>query len=371
VAFSNDRGRTWTKYAGNPVLDIGESEFRDPKVFWHEPTKRWVMTVSLAAARRLRFYGSSDLKQWALLSEFGPAGAKNKPNWECPDLFELAVVNEPGATKWVLKADMGSGSIAGGSGGEYFTGSFDGQTFTPESLESSWIDYGRDFYAPVSWSDIPKSDGRRIWIGWMNNWETCLVPTYPWRSAMSFSRELSLHRIDGKLRLCQGPVSEIKSLRGEGLVVRDAVLKSEATPLKIQGQQLEIVAEFETGSAREFGLRVLKGPGQETTVAYDSKTGSLIVDRTKSGVIDFHPAFAGRHAGPLMADKRTADKGRVRMHILVDRSSVEVFGNDGETTITDLVFPDPTSTGVELFASEGQVRLISCEVWSLASVWTK
>lgn len=221
IAFSNDRGRTWTKYEGNPVLDIGEADFRDPKVFWHTPTNRWVMVVSLAVQKKLRFYSSQNLKEWTLLSEFGPAGVKEKPNWECPDLFELSVENEPGQKRWVLEADMGSGSVAGGSGGEYFTGLFDGTTFTTDSLESQWVDYGRDFYAPVSWSGIPVSDGRRIWIGWMNNWETCLNPTYPWRSAMSVPREVTLRRIGGRLRMCQTPVRELQQLRTDSVTLSE------------------------------------------------------------------------------------------------------------------------------------------------------
>ncbi|MBI3866264.1 MAG: glycoside hydrolase family 32 protein [Planctomycetia bacterium] len=366
LAFSNDRGRTWTRYLGNPVLDIGESEFRDPKVFWQEPTKRWIMPVSLAVQKRLRFYGSPDLKQWTLLSEFGPAGVKEKLNWECPDLFELPIAEEAGGTRWVLKADMGSGAVAGGSGGEYFIGTFDGQTFTPDALESQWVDFGRDFYAPVSWSDVPASDGRRLWIGWMNNWETCLNPTYPWRSAMSVPREVTLRRIQGRLRLCQNPVAELKMLRGELTKVRDMQLKNSATPAAVKGQQFEIVAEFEVGSAREFGVHVLTGAGQMTIVGYDTRASELFVDRGKSGIVDFHKSFAGRHAGPLTVENR-----RVRLHIVVDRSSVEVFGNQGETAITDLVFPDAGSDGVEFYAREGDARLISCDIWPLASVWTK
>ena len=194
LAYSNDRGRTWKQYENNPVLDLEEPDFRDPKVFWHDATKRWIMLVSLAKEKVIVFYGSQDLKQWTELSRFGPAGVRNKPNWECPDLFELSVEGEPGKRLWVLEADMGSGSIAGGSGGEYFVGEFDGTRFRA-TQSAQWVDYGRDFYAPVSWSNIPEDDGRRIWIGWMNNWETCLIPTFPWRSCMSIPRSLSLRNV--------------------------------------------------------------------------------------------------------------------------------------------------------------------------------
>ncbi len=365
LAFSRDRGRTWTKYADNPVLDVGEADFRDPKVFWHAPTERWVMVVVLAVQKKVQFYGSTDLKAWTLLSEFGPAGVKDKPNWECPDLFELPIEGEPGQTRWVLEADMGSGAIAGGSGGEYFVGTFDGTRFVPDREESEWVDFGRDFYAPVSWSDIPAADGRRLWIGWMNNWETCLNPTYPWRSAMSVPRELTLRRIDGRLRLCQHPARELRSLRDQSWELRDKALDNEAFPLGLRGQQLEFVVELEAGTAAEFGLRVLKGEREETVIVFDAKANTLSVDRTRSGNVNFHPAFAGRHTGPLRLDAQR----RIRLHVLVDACSVEVFGNDGEMVVTDLVFPQPESRGVELFATGGTCRVISCEVYTLKSIW--
>lgn len=363
IAFSNDRGRTWTKYEGNPVLDIGEADFRDPKVFWHSPSRRWVMVVALAVQKKLQFYGSQNLKDWTLLSEFGPAGVPNKPNWECPDTFELPIENEPGRTRWVLEADMGGGAIAGGSGGEYFTGIFDGTRFVADSMESQWVDFGRDFYAPVSWSNIPASDGRRLWIGWMNNWETAMNPTSPWRSAMSIPRELTLRRIGGQLRLCQRPVRELQLLRTESTTLKNIVLKSEARTIGLRGQQLEVIAVFNPGDAKEFGLRVLKGTNQETVVGYDVKSASLFVDRSRSGNVDFHPAFPGRHRGPLMLD----DKGLIRLHVFVDASSVEVFGNDGETVVTDLVFPDATSAGAELYSLDGTCDLVECKVYRLRS----
>ncbi len=363
LAFSHDRGRTWTKFAGNPVLDLGEKEFRDPKVFWHEPTKRWVMAVSLAVKKRILFYASTDLKTWALLSEFGPAGVSAKANWECPDLFELPIENEPGKTHWVLKTDMGNGSVAGGSGGEYFTGTFDGKEFKADAIDSQWVDYGRDFYAPVTWSGMPANDGRRIWIGWMNNWETCLNPTQPWRSAMSIPRQLSLRRIDGKLRLCQKPVAELKTLRTKEIALKDLVLRNAVHPLSVKGQQLEIVLEVEPGSAKEVGLRVLKGAKGQTEIGYSAADKSLFVDRTRSGIVDFHPAFAGRHKGPMSV---LAD-GSIRLHLLVDASSVEVFGNDGEMAITDLVFPESGADQVELFAAGGEAKIRSLKVFPLKS----
>ena len=367
IAYSNDRGRTWTKYAGNPVLDIGEKDFRDPKVFWHEPTRAWVMVVSMAEQKRLRFYGSPNLKEWKLLSEFGPAGVANKANWECPDLFELPIRGENGASRWVLEADMGNGSVAGGSGGEYFTGEFDGTTFKADSKESQWVDYGRDFYAPVSWADIPKADGRRIWIGWMNNWETCLNPTKPWRSAMSVPRVLELARVDGKLRMVQTPVVELQSLRGPETRLTGKTLEGKAMAVGLRGQHLELEIEVDPGTATEVGVRVLKGKDEETTIRYQPMAKKLTVDRTRSGDVRFDQRFAGAYSAPLA----TTVAGTIKLRVLVDASSVEVFGNQGETALTNLVYPKQDSDGVELFASGGAARVVSCKAWPLRSIWTK
>jgi fructan beta-fructosidase len=165
--------------------------------------------------------------------------------------------------------------------------------------------------------------------------------------------------------MCQKPVRELEALRGEKREVPAATVK-DVLPVEVRGQQLEIVAEFEPGTATEFGFRVLKGDGQQTVVGYNTAAAEMFVDRRESGIVDFHPAFAGRHAGPL-----GTQNGRVRLRLLVDRSSVEVFGNHGETVITDLVFPDAASDRVEVFATGGECRLVSCEIWPLKSAWTK
>ena len=370
LAYSNDRGRTWTKYAKNPVLDVGEKDFRDPKVFWHAPSERWVMVVSLAAAKVLRFYTSKDLREWELASSFGPAGHPAKPNWECPDLFELPIDGEPGKTRWVLEADMGSGSIAGGSGGEYFAGTFDGREFRPdEPLDHvRWVDWGRDFYAPVSFSDIPAPDGRRIWIGWMNNWETCLLPTDPWRSAQSIPRVLSLRRVPGDgLRLVQRPVRELEALRSAPRRIEDRALTSEPLDLAsdgVCGTTLEISARIRIDAADEVAVEVRRGAGETTVIAYDATKQELSIDRRRSGNVAFHPAFAGKHAAPL-----AITGGRLELRIFVDASSVEVFADDGLVAITDRIFPAPASDGVSAWAKGGAATIERLDAWTLRSIW--
>ncbi|MDQ0716826.1 fructan beta-fructosidase [Streptomyces luteogriseus] len=691
LAYSTDRGRTWTKYQGNPVIDIGSKEFRDPKVQWYEPTKSWLMTVSLSTEHKVRFYSSKNLKDWHLLSEFGPAGATGGV-WECPDLFPLAVDGDKDNIKWVLVVNINPGGIAGGSAAQYFLGDFDGKKFTaedkgtytpptgtvmqdfentdfgawtttgtafgagpaagqgtvdgfdgkglansfhggdattgiltspeftvdsrylnfkvgggrhphepgtlleqgdppagtvladfeggsygdwtttgqafgsapatgtlpdqqevsgfrggglvnsylngdsatgtltspeftldkdyvnflvgggnhptgsdhptavellvdgqvvrsttgkdgealnwaswnvkdlagkkariqivddntggwghinvdhimlsdaeaqPVSQETSvnlvvdgrivrsatgansetldwasfdlrpyagkkariqivdlntagwghiladrftaadapaesavqradWADYGKDYYAAVSWENAP--GGKRYMIGWMNNWDySGAIPTKPWRGAQSIPREMALRTIDGRIRLTSKPVGSLESLRQSGPPTASGVtVESTTQPLigpAAQGKALDIEATFSLEDAERFGLKVRTGAGgEETVIGYDTTTQELYVDRTRSGAVDFNSTFPGVQTAPLKAEN-----GKVKLRILVDWSSVEVFGGSGEAVITDQIFPDPAAQGVQVFAENGSVRLDRARVWHLDS----
>ncbi len=375
LAFSNDKGRTWAKYPGNPVLDLNGGDFRDPKVQWHAPTGRWLMTVALSAERKIRFYGSANLKHWNLLSEFGPAGSTTGV-WECPDLFELPVQGTR-ERRWVLVVNTSSGSIAGGSGAQYFIGRFDDQRFTHEApagkpsshpASALWVDYGKDFYAAVSWNDIPKSDGRRLWLGWMSNGQYGQnVPTSPWRSMMSIPRELGLRQTPGGIRLVQAPVRELQRLRGghsrfSGGDVAQANAWLARHP--VEGQQLEIRFELEPGTDGPAGVHVLKGPGEQTDVGVDPDRRIAFVDRRKSGKVDFNRDFPGIHEARLAPDEQ-----RTKLHIFADASSLEVFVNDGERVFTDLVFPSPDSRRLQFFDAESGARVRHLDIWLLKSVW--
>jgi fructan beta-fructosidase len=687
LAYSLDRGRTWTKYSGNPVIDIGSNNFRDPKVQWYAPTKSWLMTVSLSDQHKVRFYSSKNLKDWSLLSEFGPAGATGGV-WECPDLFPLPVDGNKDHVKWVLVVNINPGGIAGGSGAQYFVGDFDGTSFTsedagsytppsgtvlqdfehgygawsatgdafgtapasgtlegqqtvsgflgaglvnsfrnfdagtgtltspsftvdkpylnflvgggnhpfvegagdgtpppgitiadfegdtygpgwtatgafagagplteslpgsqgakvldtfaggqgdpgtgvitsphftlskkyvdfligggnhpwggadptsvnlvvdgavvktatgknsgsmewvnwdvsgyagkdayidvvdshsggdwghifvdqiglsdelatPADLQTSvnlvvgsangsdsesldwaswnlaglqgkqakiqvvdhntggwghlladqftladapaltavqrarWVDYGKDYYAAVTWENAKR--GERDQIGWMNNWDYANdIPTFPWRSAMSVPRELSLQTLEGKVRLVAQPVEKLRSLRvGDAVVARRVTIPTGSQPLAGgagNGKALDITADFTTGSAREFGLKVRAGNGQQTVIGYDAGSQRVYVDRTKSGVSNFSSSFAGVQSAPLRAVN-----GKVHLRVLVDWSSVEVFGGSGQSVITDQIFPDASSQGVELFAEGGTARLDALKLWHLGSYRT-
>ncbi|MFF9817753.1 GH32 C-terminal domain-containing protein [Streptomyces sp. NPDC014006] len=695
LAYSTDRGRTWTKYQGNPVIDIGSTEFRDPKVQWYAPTKSWLMTVSLSTEHKVRFYSSKNLRDWNQLSEFGPAGATGGV-WECPDLFPLAVDGDENNIKWVLVVNINPGGIAGGSAAQYFIGDFDGRKFTaedkgtytppagqvvqdfesgdfgawtttgtafgqapaagaldgqgtvdgydgkglansfhagdaatgtltspeftvagpylnfeigggrhphepgtvmeqgpppagtvladfeggtygdwtktgdafgtapatstlpdqqevsgflgnglvdtylngdattgtltspeftidknhinfligggnhpagsanptalellvdgqvvrsatgkdaealnwsswdvgdlagkkaqirivddntggwghlnvdhimlsdtkaqPVSQETSvnlivdgevvrsatgsnsetldwasfdlhpylgkkaqiqvvdmntagwghimadqfteadkpaksvvqradWADYGKDYYAAVSWEDAP--GGKRYMVGWMNNWDYGgAIPTSPWRGAQSVPREMALRTVNGRIRLTSTPVRSLESLREKRpATAADVTVNGTSKPLigpAAKGKALDIEATFSLEDAERFGLKVRTGArGEETVIGYDTTTQELYVDRTRSGAVDFNSTFPGAQRAPLQARN-----GKVKLRILVDWSSVEVFGGRGEAVITDQIFPDPDSQGVQVFAENGSVKLDRARVWQLDS----
>ena len=329
LAYSNNRGRTWTKYASNPVVDLGLKDFRDPKVFWHAPTSRWVMATVLADQHKVRLFASPDLKRWDTLSDFGPAGATGGV-WECPDLFALPVDGNAADVRWVLDVDINPGGVAGGSGGQYFVGSFDGTRFVNENPPTMtlWADYGKDFYATISFSDIPPTDGRRIWMAWISNWQYAnQEPTVIWRGAQSVPRELALRRLPEGIRLVQQPIAELRSLRTPA----SPIAITEPTPLP---PSAEIDLEIERGAFRQAGIRLYNNAGEEVIVGVTASPLEVFVDRRSSRLAPTHREYPGRHAGPV----RWRD-GKVMLHVLFDRSVIEVFANDGETVVTDRVFP--------------------------------
>lgn len=363
IAYSADRGRTWTKYADNPVIRNAElPDFRDPKVFWHAPTERWVMVV--AAGQSIRFYTSPDLKAWSFVSAFHDPHPPTRSVWECPDLFPLSVDGTPDETRWVLFLSYGTDA---GWTMQYFVGEFDGTTFQVEEIGEAphGIEYGSDCYAAQSCADVPPSDGRRLLFGWMGNWAySRLAPTGEWQGAMTIPRELRLRRLGDRIHLIQQPTSELQTLRGRAWGWLDERVSPGTNLLaEVRGARLEIIATLGIAHAQEFGIRVRVGDGEHTVIGYRVDTARLFVDRSQSGIVDFESRFAARHEAPL---EPTA--GQVTLHIFVDQSSVEVFGGAGEVAITNLIFPKPGSDGVELYAIGGDVTVQSLAVYSLGSV---
>ncbi len=370
IAYSNDKGRTWTKYSENPVIpNPGLSDFRDPKVFWHEDSQKWVMV--LAAGDRIKIYTSTNLKQWTFASDFGQGQGSHGGVWECPDLFQLPVDGSSTQKKWVLQISLGNGAAAGGSGMQYFVGTFNGTTFVNDNDASKvlWTDYGKDFYAAVSWSDIPASDGRRIWLGWMSNWQYANdVPTSPWRSAMTIPRTLELKTLSEGIRLVQTPVTELQSIRGAVNTWTNKTITPTSSNLLtgVTGDAVEINAEFDVSgsTATEFGFNVRKGGSQYTKIAYDKNTAQLSIDRTNSGNVSFNPTFTGKHNATMQPVN-----GKIKLRIFVDRSSVEVFGNDGQKVLTDIILPNLSSKDLEVYAVNGSAKINSLTVHKLNKVW--
>ncbi|HEY0827646.1 MAG TPA: GH32 C-terminal domain-containing protein [Bacilli bacterium] len=367
LAYSNDKGRTWTKYSGNPVITMpaGLTVFRDPKVFWHSGSSKWVMVIS--AGDRVRIYTSTNLKTWTYASEFGSTHGSHAGTWECPDLFQLSVDGSSTNKKWVLAVSISNGAPAGGSGMQYFVGQFSGTAFTNDNTASTvlWADHGADFYAGVSFNDIPSSDGRRLWLAWMNNWDYGQsIPTSVWRSSLTIPREVKLTDISGTgVRMTQTPISELSTLRGTSSSWTNQNISPGSNLLSsITGTSLEIVAEFttNTATATEFGFKVRKGGNNYTTIAYDKTNSKLFVNRTSSGESGFYSTFAARHE-VLMAPV----SNKVKLRIFVDRSSVEVLGNDGKASMTEQIFPDLSSVGLELYSIGGDVTLNSLTVYQL------
>lgn len=371
LAYSLDGGETFTKYGGNPVLEFGDPDFRDPNVSWNEEMGKWLMVAALPTQHKVHFYQSDNLKDWEYLSDFGPAGATGGI-WECPDFFQLPVNGDPENQKWVLHVDMNPGSVAGGSGSQYFVGEWDGNSFTPdvEFMETAphWVDYGTDFYAAISWNNIPEEDGRQLWVGWMNNWNYANdIPTDPWRSAMSIPRSIHLESDDGSYRLVQKPVESLKQLREDPVRRENLALNSETISLsgrEISGKAFEMMVEIDPGNAQTVGLNVRTGESQETVIGFDAANSSVFLDRSNSGQSDFNEEFAKRNDAPV-----ELENGRLRLHVFVDWSSVEVFVNDGRRVITNRIFPDPESTGISAFSEGGSATITNLEFWPLATIW--
>jgi levanase/fructan beta-fructosidase len=376
LAYSVDEGRTWTKYAGNPVLDRASAEFRDPKVFWYDGGAGgyWVMVAVEAVQRQAVLYKSSDLKTWEYLSTFGPANATGGV-WECPDLFELPVDGNPEDTKWVLIVNINPGGIAGGSAGQYFLGEFDGVTFRSGTTvtegfqgddsrmrEYGWLDWGRDYYAAVSFSNVP--DSRRLMIGWMNNWDYAReTPTGHWRSAMSLPREVTLTRVDGRVVLRQEAVCPLGTSGAPALRLGPQLLAPGVLELPVPASMARIDVEFEPGTAASVGLMLragegqASGDGQRTLLKYDVAKGVLSLDRRASGTVDFHPTFASVESAPV-----PLVNGRLRLRVYLDSCSVEVFAQDGLATVTDLVFPAEAGTALAVFAEGEGAHLVEFAV---------
>ena len=326
LAASTDGGRSFVKHPGNPVLDLGMTDFRDPKLFWHAPTARWIMVVAFSTENRAALFASPDLKSWSLLSHIGPFDTPGEL-WECPDLIELPI--EGGGTGWLFKVDLIRRTDRPGSGTLVVAGVFEGTSFTPEVDGAGrpilgWADWGADFYAAISWANVPAEDGRCLWIGWMNCHDyAAQTPTAPWRGAMTVPRALSLRRIDGALRLVQRPIAELARLRG-------AAVSAGAQGWRWDRCAFE--AELRVNLAVPgFALHLEDGAGGRVVIHHDAERQMLLVDRAGAGggVLDAHPAFAAPMSAPI-----DPARGRLDLRLLADSCSLEIFADDGAVVLT-------------------------------------
>ena len=374
LAVSRDEGTTWKKYSGNPVIDPGLKSFRDPKVFWHEASKKWVMVVALPDGHKVRFYSSSNLIKWELAGEFGPAGAV-KGEWECPDVFELPVYDTQGnldGSRWLLSVNINPGGVAGGSGDQYFVGKFDGKTFTEDHPGSAphWVDWGKDFYASTSFSNTGNENLERTWIAWMSNWiYASKLPALPGRGEMTMARHLYFQEpppyppptpSQEPLQLVQKPVlglaADKKYLALFGAPAFQTVQKANEriTSKKLSGGVYRLRFTLDPGDASQAGVRLRRNTNnpnedatEETVIGIDTAKNQIFVDRSHSGKTDWSPDFSTRMAAPL---KHNLAEG-IAMEIVVDSNSVEVFAEDGETVLTALVYPSATSQGLAFYST--------------------
>lgn len=370
LAVSQDRGRTWQRFAGNPVLDVGLPEFRDPSVSWSEENHAWLMAVSLPNEHQVAFFTSPNLKQWSRLSTFGPAGITNQHNpkaqWECPDLLHIPADSGKGPGTWALKVGMNPGSPQGGSGEQYFLGNFDGRTFTPSTLPGAhgWTDYGKDSYCAISYNNLPQTEQPTL-IGWMDNWQYAdKLPTIPWRGQMTLPRRVTWLTDSAGQSLKQDPV--VAPLRiGKPTDISRTLKPDQALTLPSLTVPAELTLNIQPNNAQTTGLRLYSDFDHYTEIAYNLTTHQLYTDRTHSlEAATAPPDFLARTEAP------TAPTRPYDLHIILDRSSIEVFAQDGTIAMTTLVLPSTTKLRVELFTrGNTQPTQITGKSWQLQPIW--
>ena len=338
IAYSLDNGRTFTKYAGNPVIMAEDTpDFRDPKVFWDHQTRQW--KVVLAAGQEVQFYSSPNLKDWTYDSSFGLAYGNHNGVWECPDLIRLPF---EGKDKWVLLLNINPGGPFGGSATQYFVGSYDGKTFKCDDLPTvtRWMDYGKDHYAAVTWSNAP--DGRAVAIAWMSNWQYAnSVPTQQFRSANSVPRDLSLIRRGKEVILKSTPSREVEALRGTPVQYTLSTAPVELFDKPVKAYELVIRFSLQKKEGATFVLS--NEAGEQVVFSYEAATQTFSMDRRGSGMVKFSKKFAAVTSAP------TRVGGKMELRLLMDSASIEAFGED--FAMTNLVFPSAPYNTLRLYGN--------------------
>lgn len=359
IAFSNDNGFTWQKFEeGNPVIkNPGIRDFRDPKVSWDETHKQWIM--ALAAQDRIHFYKSSNLKNWEFASEFGKNIGAHGGVWECPDFFEIKVEGTK-ETKWILIVNLNPGGPNGGSGVQYFVGDFDGKTFTMDTTfaervnneKAVWADYGKDNYAGVTWNNVPTSDGRRLFIGWMSNWDYAQqVPTTAWRSSTTIPRELKLVKKGNHYNLVSTPVKEINNYVSKTIKTKSANGKGTLSLIengKIDLTQAILSLDLKNLKQEDYTFTLSNTNGESLSFGLNNKENYLFVDRSKAGKIDFSDKFAL----PISKAFLEGSQKSAAFKIILDKTSIEIFYNNGEKVMTEIFFLNKPFTSLSIASKE-------------------
>ncbi|MBX3238950.1 MAG: glycoside hydrolase family 32 protein [Chitinophagaceae bacterium] len=357
IAYSLDEGKTWTKYKGNPVLpNPGIRDFRDPKVSWYEPAQKWIMT--LATKDHITFYSSSDLKNWKEESKFGKDLGAHGGVWECPDLIPFEV---DGKQVWVLIVNLNPGAPNGGSGTQYFTGSFDGSVFTPDDTDTKWLDYGPDNYAGITWSN---TGDEKLFIGWMSNWVYAnIVPTKNWRSATTVARKLGLTKEVGRYRVVSTPVSALEELKTKEFTTKSKSIKKLDVTAGAGALTGPALLQFNTDELKSFSIELSNTTGEKTVIGYDRTANNYFIDRSQSGKTGFHKDFANIATAPRLSSAKNAD-----ITLVIDNASVELFADNGLSVMTAIFFPESDYTNVSIHSAD-KLKIKELSFKHLKRIW--
>ncbi len=332
MAVSRDNGRTFEKYAANPILTSNEPDFRDPKAFWNPDIQRW--NLILAVGQEMRIYSSTDLKEWTYESSFGKGFGCHDGVWECPDLIKMQV-RGTNQQKWMLICNINPGGPFGGSATQYFIGDFDGHRFTCQQTDTRWMDYGKDHYATVTFDNAP--DGRHIALAWMSNWQYAnQVPTKQYRSSNSIPRDLGLFAYNGDVYCSVTPSKEMLAARGK--------------KVKNPTETCEIVVDVKANTE----ITLSNAKGEQVVMRYDAQQQTFAMDRTKSGDGSFSEAFPVTTTAPTYGNIK-------QLRLFIDRCSIEAFDADGKMAMTNLVFPSQPYNKITVKGGKATIYTLNVE----------
>lgn len=361
MAYSLDNGKTFVKYAYNPIVTSSKRDFRDPKVFWYAPDKHWVMI--LAGGQEMDIYSSKNLKDWKYESSFGAKQGAHGGVWECPDLVELPVEGTK-EKKWVLICNINPGGPFGGNAAQYFVGTFDGKKFVNESpTQTKWMDWGKDHYATVTFSNAP--GGRCIALGWMSNWQyQTVLPTLQYRGSNTIARDLTLYRQDGELLLRCTPSPEIEKARMQKVSVPSFKVSDSydlASLLEGNDGAYEIDMTIKNSGASKIMFTLSNDKGEKVNMYYDIMRKQFVMDRSESGKVDFSVDFPAVTVAPVY------DTDNIRLRLFVDRTSIEAFGEGGKFVMTNQVFPTEPYNKMSFVSVRGNFTVKSMDVYKLGN----